>query len=82
MNNFKKIFFILNLIVLIVLIVIEFAIFIMLSNPKLIPNFLKENMHKLYEIQRHVIQLEDKMSKYDPELTYTLQPGKFVFSNY
>jgi lysophospholipase L1-like esterase len=40
-------------------------------------NFLRTE----YFYSRHIVQMDDRTARYDPELFYTLQPGAFVFSN-
>ncbi len=34
-----------------------------------------------YFYRRHIIQLDERTARYDPELLYTLRPGQFTFSN-
>ena len=40
-------------------------------------NFLRTE----YFYSRHIIQMDERSARYDPELFYTLQPGAFMFSN-
>lgn len=63
-------------------IVIEIIIFLMLMYPKIIPNFLLKYICQVYDDCGRIIQFEDKCSKYDKDLKYTLRPGKFIFSSY
>lgn len=34
-----------------------------------------------YFYRRHIIQMDERTARYDPELLYTLRPGQFTFSN-
>jgi len=34
-----------------------------------------------YYYRRHIIQLDERTARHDPELLYTLRPGQFIFSN-
>ena len=45
--------------------------------PAAIRNFLGFE----YFYRRHIIQLDERFARYDPELLYTLRPGRFTFSN-
>lgn len=45
--------------------------------PAAIRNFLGFE----YFYRRHIIQLDERSARYDPELLYTLRPGRFTFSN-
>jgi hypothetical protein len=45
------------------------------------PAGLRNFLTTEYFHRRHIIQLDDRHARYDPELVYTLQPGAFVFSN-
>jgi lysophospholipase L1-like esterase len=45
--------------------------------PAGIRNFLKWE----YFYRRDIIQLDERFARYDPELLYTLRPGRFTFAN-
>jgi hypothetical protein len=45
--------------------------------PAAITNFLRFE----YFYRRHVVQLDERWARYDPELLYTLRPGAFVVAN-
>ncbi len=64
------------------LLMLEFSIFILLKNPKLIPSYaLPIFKDYYYHHDRRMIQLLPQTSIYNSKLFYTLKPGKFVFKN-
>jgi hypothetical protein len=68
--------------VIILLFALEFSISVLLKNPKLIPSFaLPIFKDYYYHHDRRMIQLLPHTSIYNPELFYTLKPGKFIFKN-
>ncbi len=68
--------------VLIALVMIESVIAMMLAFPS-IPRFgMDDFIHRTYlGSYRNIIQFEPNLARYDSELTYTLKPGTFFFSN-
>jgi hypothetical protein len=45
------------------------------------PAAIRKFLSLEYFYRRHIIQLDERTARYDPELLYTLRPGQFTFSN-
>lgn len=68
--------------ILVCAIIFEAGTGFFLSHPWFAPPRAMPFLRALYEGKcRSVVQIDPATSRYDPELTYTLRPGEFVFSN-
>ena len=45
------------------------------------PASIRQFLGHEYFYRRHIVQLDERTARYDPELLYTLRPGQFTFSN-
>src|SRR4029077_2394599 len=45
------------------------------------PESIRKFLGFEYFYRRHIVQLDERTARYDPELLYTLRPGQFTFSN-
>ena len=60
----------------------EAALQVMYRHPlRVYPAALRTFFRAEYFYRRHIIQLDERTARYDPELLYTLRPGTFTFSN-
>jgi len=67
------------------LLLVEGLIVLLLRHPALVarmPDGLADLVRNVYMNQdRHIIQFDPRMARYDPELFYSLRPGSFVHEN-
>ncbi|HZS42354.1 MAG TPA: hypothetical protein VFF06_36240 [Polyangia bacterium] len=65
--------------------VCEGLILYALSHPRVVPRLpanVQRGLRYLYTFyDRDIVQLEPAFARFDPELSYTLRPGRFVFAN-
>ncbi len=60
----------------------EFSFSFLLNHPKYIPDsWLRYFRHYYFKYDRGIIQFDPESSIYNPELFYTLRPGRFTFGN-
>lgn len=66
---------------LVSLVVLEAVLVLLRRVPPLAVPPLTEIARKLYLLDRRMIQFEGAAARWDPDLGYTLRPGRFVFAN-
>ena len=68
----------------IILCLLESAMFFLVHNPELLRRFSRKLQNSISYLfiqgERKVMQFQEGCGRYDPELGYTLKPGRFIFT--